>query len=98
MHLPQHFFDASWLKSVTLSLVIGGLGWTAHTLLTSDGNARLLTEHTQQLEKLAAGQEKTADALQNMAVTITRIDGKLDTVNQKIDDDRRALRAERNSR
>ena len=89
MHIPDAFFTSATIKSLLLSVLVGAGGWTAHTLLESNGNAQVLAAHGKQLDALTAGQAKTDDALDGLAVTVARIDGKLDVVNQKIDDDRR---------
>lgn len=97
MQIPD-FSPSGAIKSLLLSALIGAGGWTAHTLISTEGNTQVLAEHSRQLEKLEQGQEQTRSTLSDLEVTMKGIDGKLDVVNQKIDDDRRAARAARNGR
>jgi hypothetical protein len=95
MNLVELFFNNATTKSLALSILVGAGGWTAHTLIGAQNNGQVLAVHTQQLAELKQGQQKVDEALDSLAITVTRMDGKLDTVNQKIDDDRRTHRAER---
>lgn len=91
----EHFFNNGTVKSLALSALLGLGGWTAHTLISTEGNSQTLAAHGRQLDTLEQGQDKTQEALQGLSVAVAKIDGKLDVVNQKIDDDRRANRAAR---
>lgn len=95
MNIVELFFNNSTVKSIAISVLVGTGGWAAHTLVGSAGNSQVLAMHGKQLDALTQGQQKTDDALDRLAITVTRIDGKLDTVNQKIDDDRAARHAVR---
>lgn len=88
MNIFELFLNNTTTKSVAVSILVGTGGWAAHTLVGAQANATVLAAHTQQLERLWQGQGQASAALQGLGVAITRIDGKLDVVNQKIDDDR----------
>lgn len=84
-------FNSALAKGVFASLLVGLGGWTAHTLVEARSNSQMLSAHTQQLDRLEAGQTKQEDTLKGLGVAVAQINGKLDVVNQKIDDDRRAV-------
>lgn len=90
MNIVELFLNNAATKSVAVSILVGAFGWTAHTLIITQSNGQTLTEHTAQLNSLEEGQKDTREVLQLLSVTIAKMDGKLDVVNQKIDDDRRA--------
>lgn len=68
------------------------VGWASHTMLELNGQAVQLQNHDTQIKALFAGQKETHDALQSLNTTVVRVEGKIDVVNQKIDDDRNARR------
>lgn len=78
-------------KSAAVLAVITALaGWGLHALIAVNAAGTKLDEHTVQIQKLWEGQKETHETLSNVNVTLARIDGKIDTLNQKVDDDRAA--------
>jgi hypothetical protein len=86
---PTKGFETLIIKSGLGGLIVVGLlGWVGHGLLSAYTDSSKLDQHTQQIEKLWEGQKATHDSLQELSVTVARIDGKIDVLGQKIDDDR----------
>jgi uncharacterized membrane protein len=92
MRLPD-FFDISTVKGVILSLAMGAVGFGAHQIVDASSDKHTLDEHTQQIEKLFEIAKQNQLSLQDAAVAAARIEGKLDVINQKIDDDRSTARS-----
>jgi hypothetical protein len=63
-------------------------GWGIHALSVFNLDQQKLDEHTAQIQHLQTGQRETHDKLNDIGITILKVDGKLDVLNQKIDDDR----------
>ena len=61
-------------------------GFLGHAVVEVPGLSKQVEQHTTQLQNLWTGQAETHKALQDVAVAVTRVDGKLDVVNQKLDD------------
>jgi hypothetical protein len=76
------------LKSGMLPTVAACVGFLFHQAVASNEQQHELQDHTTQIQKLIQGQEATHTDLNGVSVTIARIEGKLDVLNQKIDDDR----------
>lgn len=75
-------------KGSALSIVMAGAGFLVHVAVASDAQEKKLAEHDTQIQHLLDGQQRTNGALNNVSVTIARVEGKIDVLNQKIDDDR----------
>jgi hypothetical protein len=80
--------DSTASKGIMLSLMvtIGGFGLkqAAH----QEDVDHTLAWHSKVIMQIQGTQVETAKGLQEHTVTLSRIDGKLDVINQKIDDDR----------
>jgi peptidoglycan hydrolase CwlO-like protein len=74
--------------AVILAIVTGVGGWAVHAFSLFNLDQTKLDEHTAQIQHLQQGQKETHEALNNVAVTLARVDGKIDVLSQKIDDDR----------
>lgn len=80
------FFESSTTKSVAISIAMGVLGFLGHSLLQLHSQGDELTEHRQAIVNLTAEREKDHDVIENISIVIERIEGKIDVLNQKIDD------------
>lgn len=67
---------------------MGAIGFGSKQVIESYSQSRTLDEHTQQISALFGIAKQNQQALQEAAVGQARIEGKLDVLNQKIDDDR----------
>ncbi len=82
----RSMLDSEAVRTTVISAAVATFGWAGHTALElRDHNAQLQL-HDIQIKSLASGQAATHDV-------VVRIEGKIDTVNQKIDDDRATRRA-----
>jgi hypothetical protein len=81
-------FGADAMKTAVVSVVMATCGWAGHTVLEMNAQSKVLDEHTVQIQKLFDGQAETHKSLQDVTTTLTRMEGKIDVVNQKVDDDR----------
>ena len=80
--------DSDAVRTAAISAVVATFGWAGHTALElRDHNAQLRI-HDAQIRSLTDGQNATRDSIKDVGVAIARVEGKVDTVNQKIDDDR----------
>ena len=82
------FFGTGTVKGVFISLLMGVLGFTGRQLLTVNTQQTVLEQHTKQLADLKTTADANADALQTLAVTTARIDGKVDAMLQRLSDRR----------
>lgn len=84
------FFHSELARTAAVSAVMAIAGWGGSTLLTASDNSLVLQTHTGQIQHIFESQKETKDALEKVSTAIIRIDGKIDVINQKIDDDRTA--------
>jgi hypothetical protein len=82
--------DNDTVRTVFIAIVTGALGWGSHAVMELNVQSQRLETHDKQLQVLFEGQNRTHQALQDLNTTIVRVEGKIDVVNQKIDDDRDA--------
>jgi hypothetical protein len=75
---------------VVSSLITGAAGFSAKAIVSTGSTDDTLKQHTVQLQKLWDGQAATTAALNTLSIGQAQISGKIDTLNQKIDDDRAA--------
>lgn len=75
-------------KGGLLSVAMAGAGFLFHVAVASDKQETKLEQHDAQIQRLVEGQVAAHKDLNDVAVTIARVEGKLDVLNQKIDDDR----------
>ena len=93
MNLIELFFNNGTTKSLSITALVAVGGWTANTLINAHGQSDVLAAHTQQLDKLWQGQAQTHNDIQSLSVVVATVNGKLDVLGQKIDDDRAAKAA-----
>lgn len=86
----QRFADSAAPKSIVLSIVFTGIGFVTKQAVEQYRVDETLSRHTQQIEKLVAGQDLIRNTLEVNHVTLTGIDGKIDVLSTMIADDRRS--------
>lgn len=93
---------SSFGKSGLLSVAMAGAGFAVHVAVAASEQTSKqqqmeakLADHDAALKTLADGQTRMTGVLNNVAITIARVEGKVDVTNQKIDDDRSAARSRR---
>jgi hypothetical protein len=91
-------FNGDTAKGFILSTIAGTVMFFGHWFFSDHDQQNLLDQHTVQLSALKATVDETSKAIQQLVITTTRTDGKLDTLNQKIDDDRRQSKIEASDR
>lgn len=69
------------VRNIAVSVALTALGAGAHQVVESASQERTLAAHSEQIAKLS-------DEVEKVDVGIARIEGKIDVLNQKIDDDR----------
>lgn len=88
----QSLIGSDTIRTAAISGTMAIIGWVSHTMLELNGQAAQLQSHDAQIKALFSGQRETHEALQSLTTTVVRVEGKIDVVNQKIDDDRNARR------
>lgn len=83
---------AGTVKGLLVSGILGVCGLVWHNVSETTAHTNQLTQQQTQLDKLSASSDATQQKLQDVGITIARVEGKLDTLGTKIDDDRRAQR------
>jgi peptidoglycan hydrolase CwlO-like protein len=78
----------SALRSVALSATMAIVGFVSHQMIASVGQEKQLATHDQQIAKLFESQGEIHKSVEDLAIAVARVEGKLDVLNQKIDDDR----------
>ena len=89
MNIVELFFNNSTTKSLAITALVAVGGWTANTLISAR-NDTTLEQHGVRLQKLSEGQAQTQKDIGALAVSVTAVNGKIDVIGQKIDDDRAA--------
>jgi hypothetical protein len=83
-------FTETFLSNVMKSAAVAGatalLGVCANAVMTTRDNARTLSWHTTAIQKVEDVQAAQGKTLQDVDLGIVRLEGKIDTLNQKIDD------------
>lgn len=85
-------FDNGIVKNIAISLAMGAVGFGSHQVIESVGQQRQLETQSMQIQKLFEGQSQTHTQVQDLSVALARMEGKIDVLNQKIDDDRSKTR------
>jgi hypothetical protein len=73
-------------KQVGVALIAGVLGFGGKAVVESVGNGKELERDSQLIAKLFEGQAATHKDVQDLVVSETRLEGKVDVLNQKVDD------------
>jgi hypothetical protein len=89
MNILENFFNNGTTKSLAITALVAIGGWTANTLIGAHSAEGVLAEHTRQLAALFQGQVETHKSINDLVVAVTAVDGKIDVLGTKIDDDRR---------
>jgi hypothetical protein len=76
----------SLAKNVAVSLIAAALGFGGKAAMESVSNTHELENDKVLIAKLFQGQEKTQQDIQALAVGQANIEGKIDTLAQKVDD------------
>jgi hypothetical protein len=87
-----NIFDSAVVKNIAISLLMGAVGFGSHQMIESVSQTKQLDTQTAQIQKLFEGQTATHTQVEDLGVALARMEGKLDVLNQKIDDDRSAAR------
>jgi len=82
------FMSGDAVKGVLLSATFAILGFVCKQAVSEFRVDSTLEWHGKAITELQSGQQATHQKLEDLAVTSARIDGKLDVLSQKIDDDR----------
>lgn len=82
------FLESGTAKSLIISALVTTGGFVLKQQVHEAQSDQTLAWHTEAIRKIHDHEETAAQALVDHTVTLARIEGKLDTVNQKIDDDR----------
>lgn len=90
MNIVEMFFNNSTTKSLAITALVAVSGWTANTLIGARNDASTLEQHGAWLQKLSEGQAQTQKDIGALVVSVTAVNGKIDVIGQKIDDDRAA--------
>jgi hypothetical protein len=80
--------DSTTSKNVMLSAIVGVGGFAIHQAMVWSDVQKDVAWHSAAIKELKANSDLTQKAITDHTVTLSRIDGKLDVINQKIDDDR----------
>jgi peptidoglycan hydrolase CwlO-like protein len=88
----MNIFENSVVKNIAISLVMGAIGFGTHQAVESVSQTHQLETQNTQIQKLFEGQSETHTQVQDLSVALARMEGKLDVLNQKIDDDRSKTR------
>jgi hypothetical protein len=80
--------DSAASKSVLLSVVVALGGFGIKTAVHQSEVDNTIAWHTKALAEIHASQSEVAKGLEYHTVVLSQISGKLDVINQKIDDDR----------
>lgn len=88
----QNLLKSDSIKGVLFSVAIGAALFVGRTFLSSHDQPlqTTLDQHTAQINALMIDARDTNKVVQDLTVTAARTEGKIDTINQKIDDDRQA--------
>lgn len=80
--------DSGTAKGIVLSLALTALGFVGKAAVQEFKVNDAIESHTKAITALQTGQDTTHEKLEGISVTLTQLGGKLDVINQKIDDDR----------
>ena len=88
MEIPNMLDSASVRTGLIVSVLSSVIVFGGHQVLKTVTQEDQLTAQAKQIETLSAGQAETHDQVKDLAAIVARIEGKIDVVSQKIDDDR----------
>jgi peptidoglycan hydrolase CwlO-like protein len=79
-------FFSNVMKTAAVTVAVSLVGICGNAILATHDQGKVMTWHTTAIQKLQDGQTAQAKTLQDVDVGIVRLEGKIDTLNQKIDD------------
>lgn len=88
----MNLLENTTVKGVALSLAMGAVGFGSHQVIESISQQHQLETQSGQIQKLFEGQASARTQSQELSVALARMEGKLDVLNTKIDDDRSKTR------
>lgn len=91
----KELMDSGILKNILLSGAMAAVGFVSHQMVSSAKQEQILVQHDTQIQKLYEDKATTHKDMNDLTVTVTRVEGKIDVLNQKIDDDRLATNSRR---
>lgn len=86
--ITSKFFDSSTVKGAALSIACTAGGFLISQVKHETTVDSTIAWHSKALADLKTGQAATNQALSEHALTLMKIDGKLDVITTKIEDDR----------
>lgn len=86
----QDLLDSKTLRTGVISVTMAILGYAGHAAIEVNKQGDILDAHTATIQELKKGQDETHHVLADLTTAVVRVEGKVDVVNQKIDDDREA--------
>lgn len=84
--MSLNFLENPSLRSIALSLLMGVVGYAGHQIIESVHQQTVIDQHTTQLQQLEKIIDSQQHELQANSLAMLRIEGKVDVVNQKLDD------------
>lgn len=88
--MANPIFTDSFLSNVMKSAAVAGaisiMGICANAIMATHDQGRVLAWHTGAIQGLQTGQVAQEKTLNDVDVSVVRLEGKIDTLNQKIDD------------
>jgi Tfp pilus assembly protein PilN len=84
----SRYIGGGTLKGVGISVIMGVLGFATKSLLQVNTQQQILEQHSQALATLSTSAQKTSDSVQALTITTARVEGKIDVLKQRIDDQR----------
>lgn len=88
--MSNPIFTDSFLSNVMKSAAVAGaisiMGICANAIMATHDQGRVLSWHTDAIKQLQVGQGAENKTLTDVDVSVVRLEGKIDTLNQKIDD------------
>lgn len=87
------FTDSNAARGVILSAVLAITGFVVDQKTQAFRAQQKLDDHTIQLDRLEASSKASEARQQLLELSVSRVEGKIDVLNQKIDDDRAARHA-----
>lgn len=85
----MNILDNSIVKQAAMYLFVAAVGFGSNKIVESVSQGRIVEQQAIEIKGLSDGQEKTHSDVQDLGIALARIEGKIDVLNQKVEDDRR---------
>lgn len=79
-------FFTNVMKAAAVAAATSLLGICGNAIMSTHDQGKTLEWHSNAIKELQIGQAKQLEAEQAVNVSVVRLEGKIDTLNQKIDD------------